>query len=56
MSHPKQYLVELRGDSREVYVVEADTEEEARAHWWAGWLSIQESSGMVVTSVRLDDE
>jgi hypothetical protein len=49
------YLVELRGEVREVYTVEADSEEEAREIWADGILEISEAYGMGVESVRLDD-
>lgn len=49
------YLVELRGESREVYSVEADSVEEAREKWEDGTLEIQESSSVEVYSVREDD-
>lgn len=51
-----QYLVELTGDCREVYVVEADSEQEARENWVNGWHQVTEAQGMEVVSVRLDDD
>ena len=51
-----QYLVELTGECREVYVVEADSEQEARDNWTSGWHQITEAQGMEVVSVRLDGD
>lgn len=51
----RTYRVELRGDSREVYVIEAISEEDARARWHEGSLLVQESFGMAVEEVTLDD-
>lgn len=51
----KQYTVELHGEVREVYTVNAKSEEDARANWTKGHLFISEASGMEVTSVELDD-
>ncbi len=48
-----QYLVELTGECREVYVVVADSEQEARDNWTSGWHQITEAQGMEVVSVRL---
>lgn len=47
-----QYRVELRGDVREVYIVEADSPEQAREQWAGGFLFLTECSGMDVESVR----
>jgi hypothetical protein len=49
------YLVELRGESREVYYVEADSAEEARKNWMHGSLQVSEAYGMEVESIREDD-
>ena len=51
-----QYVVELHGQSREVYVVEAESESEARENWMYGHHSLTEAFGMEVTSVRRDDD
>jgi hypothetical protein len=51
----RQYLVEMVGEAREVYIVEAESEDEARANWMNGFHQITEASGMEVVSVRLDD-
>ena len=48
-------VVELAGESREVYVVDAETEAEARERWADGALIVSEASGMGVVSVREDD-
>lgn len=50
-----QYIVEMTGLAHEVYLVEADSPEEARANWAEGYLQIQESSSMEVISVREDN-
>lgn len=49
------YMVELRGESREVYTVEADSAEEARERWAHGDLYVSEVSGMEVVSVVVDE-
>ena len=49
------YRVTLYGDAREVYVVTADTPEEARERWHEGVLYVSEASDMVVDSVEEDD-
>ena len=49
------YLVELTGECREVYAVEAESAEEARANWMDGHLVNSEAMGMSVHSVREDD-
>jgi hypothetical protein len=50
-----QYLVELRGDVREVYSIEAESADEAAANWHTGHLEISEASGMELVDVREDD-
>lgn len=49
------YLVELTGDLREVYAVEAASAEEARENWMDGHLVNSEAQGMSVYSVREDN-
>lgn len=49
------YIVELRGDVRELYTVTADSAEEARENWMSGSLFSSEASGMEVYDVREDD-
>lgn len=49
------YLVEMHGESREVYEIEASSAEEAREKWFEGSLVVQESSSMEFYSVREDD-
>jgi Zn-finger nucleic acid-binding protein len=50
------YRVELRGESREVYAVEADSADEAREVWAErGTLEVQECYGMGVESVEEDE-
>jgi hypothetical protein len=50
-----EYLVTLEGLSREIYVVEADSPEEAEANWMFGAVYAQEAYFMEVTDVRKDD-
>jgi hypothetical protein len=50
------YLVELNGESREVYAVEAESAESARDLWSSGELVVSEAYGMDVVVVREDDE
>jgi 16S rRNA C967 or C1407 C5-methylase (RsmB/RsmF family) len=50
-----EYIVEMRGECREVYVVEADSEIEARENWMNGSLQVQEASSMEVYDVREDE-
>lgn len=47
-----EYRVELRGESREVYYVEADSPEEAAEIWHTGTLDISECYGMEVERVE----
>lgn len=50
------YLVEMHGEAREVYAVEANSEEEAIRNWdFQGHLVVSESSSMEFYSVREDD-
>lgn len=51
----RQYVVELTGDCREVYIVEAQSEQEARENWMNGHHQVTEAYNMEVASVRLDD-
>jgi hypothetical protein len=48
------YLVELRGEAREVYAVTADSADEAREQWAGGSLYVSEASSMEVYDVRED--
>lgn len=50
------YRVELTGEYREVYIVEADSADEARDNWMNGDLLIGEAFGMDVDSVQEDDD
>jgi len=50
------YRVELRGESREVFVVEAASAEEAAEHWERGDSVLTELYGMDVASVSIEDE
>lgn len=49
------YRVELHGDVREVYIVEAGSPEEAMANWATGTLLVQESQGCEPVSAALDE-
>ncbi len=49
------YLVETIGEAREVYAVEAESEQDARENWMHGSLQVSEASGMEVESVSLDE-
>lgn len=48
----REYEIEMHGEVREIYVVLAANEEEARAEWAAGELVLSESSSMEFHSVR----
>jgi hypothetical protein len=50
-----EWIVEMRGDVRELYSVTADTREEAEANWHNGSLVVSEASSMEVYDVREDD-
>jgi hypothetical protein len=50
-----QYRVECRGHVREVYVVEADSPEEAMANWHTGDLYVSEATSVEPTRVELDE-
>lgn len=50
------YRIEMHGDCREVYDIEADSEEEARENWADGHLVVMESQGMEIYTVdKLED-
>jgi hypothetical protein len=51
----KTFLVEMHGDVREVYSVEAETAEEAQENWADGHLVNSEAQGMTFYSVREND-
>jgi hypothetical protein len=46
------WRVEMSGEAREVYDVEADSEEEAKAHWSDGDLVISEVFGVEPVSAK----
>ncbi len=50
-----QYTVECTGDARELYAVEADSEEEAMEKWHTGDCFLTEVSGSTPVSAKLDD-
>jgi hypothetical protein len=49
------YRVELRGEARELFTIEAENEDEARERWHEGDSYLLEASGMEVVSVEVDD-
>jgi hypothetical protein len=49
------WIVEMVGEVRELYAVEADTADEARERWMEGERVLAESSSMEFHSVREDD-
>ena len=52
----QQYLVEMQGEVREVYAVEADSPEDAAERWMDGYLFVSESMGTEVFSVTVDPD
>lgn len=46
------FEVEMRGDVREVYIVEAESEADAMERWHEGTCVIQETQGVVPISAR----
>lgn len=50
------YEVEMTGDCREVYQVEADSEEEAMENWASGTHVITEAQGMEAVSASLVED
>jgi hypothetical protein len=51
-----KWLVEMHGEVRELYSVEADTEENAIEHWSDGVLVLSEASSMEIYSIREEEE
>lgn len=51
-----QYRVEVTGEVRELYVVEADSPEEAMANWHLGTHVLSEAQTMEPVSAELEDE
>ena len=49
-----EYIVTLLGEVKEVYLVQANSEQEAIERWEDGSLLNSESKGMEVHSVRVD--
>jgi hypothetical protein len=49
------YRVEMRGEVREIYLIEAESEEDAKNRWHQGDLYVSEASGMEVYDVKEDD-
>lgn len=50
-----EYKVTLTGEAREVYIVEAESADEAMARWETGWLESTTCFGMDVDSVEEED-
>ena len=50
------YKVELRGESREVYYVEADSPEAAAENWHTGQIDLTECYGMEVEKVTQEED
>jgi hypothetical protein len=50
------YRVELECDAREVYLVEADSPEDAEYNWTKGDLIVSEVGPGSVVSIELEDE
>jgi hypothetical protein len=50
------YKVEMRGESREVYYVDADSPEDAAENWHTGQLDVTECYGMEVYTVQQEEE
>lgn len=50
------YYVEMTGEAREVYAVEADSEDEAMENWASGEHVITEAYGMEPVSARLESD
>jgi hypothetical protein len=51
-----EYLVTLYGQAREVYIVTAESLEDARERWHEGDLYVSEASSMEVAFVEEDGE
>jgi hypothetical protein len=52
----KTFRVECTGNVREVYLVEAETAEQAMANWADGVCIVQESSSVEPVSARPEDD
>ena len=52
----KEFMVEMHGDVREIYVVTAETAEEAAENWSSGHLYLSESSSLELYSVTEETE
>lgn len=50
-----EYVVECIGEVREVYIVEADSPEDAMARWHEGTLELSEASSVEPVAAREDD-
>lgn len=49
------YEVEVRGDVREVYIVEADSEADAMTRWHEGELFVSEASNCEPVSAKVSE-
>ena len=54
--HMKEFMVEMHGDVREIYVVQAETAEEAAENWATGDMYLSESSSLELYSVTEDND
>jgi len=52
----QQYRVECEGQVREVYVIDADSPEDAMARWAEGHLQVQESHSVEPVRADLDED
>ena len=50
-----EYVVECIGEIREVYIVEADSPEDAMARWHEGTLELSEASSVEPVAAREDE-
>ena len=50
------YRVEMQGECREIYDVEADSEEEAMANWSSGILWLSEATSMEPVSALKEED
>lgn len=46
------FEITMRGESREVYYIEAETEDEAREFWSTGQLMLSENTSMEFDSIE----
>lgn len=51
----RDYEIEMHGDVREVYLVQAESEEQARENWSEGHLVLSEATSMEFYSAKESD-